>query len=424
MLRQKILFITILMLGLNPSGHFAQSLPSDLNQNKAKSGDLSVSSEDPHILLISLDGFRHDYLKTYKPPFLTSFVDQSCARLGSLTPVFPSKTFPNHWSLITGRYADEHGIVGNSFLNQKTKTKFTLSSPEAKKSHWYKGEPFWLTIKKHGLKSASYFWPGSDVDETQRRPDYYRTFDKSVDHQTRINQIVSWLSLPAKERPRFITLYFSDVDTAGHQSGPESDAVRKAIMSLDTSLKTLWTRLQSLPISVNVILVSDHGMQSLEGLRPVYLSDYLSKFKSGFSIVAHGPISRIYTDSEKLTQDLFNALNTETVKFKVYKRHQIPAHYHYSKDANIGDLLIVSDAPYFIFPHKGMTNTLKGEHGYDPYTHKDMGGIFYAKGPGIRGGYMESAQTTDVYGFLFKMMGFEGKSGPSKQTATLDKFLK
>lgn len=420
MLRQKFICIIILIFGSIPDLHASSSGQNISVRTNHTAVQTNETPDSPYLLLISLDGFRHDYLKNYQPPFLKSFVNQNCARLGALTPVFPSKTFPNHWSLITGDYADQHGIVGNSFLDKKTKAKFSLSSPEAKKNHWYKGEPFWLTVKKNGLKSASYFWPGSDVDRAERRPDYYRTFDKSVDHQTRIDQIITWFSLPVVSRPRFITLYFSDVDTAGHIAGPDSEEVKKAIFNLDSSLRYLWNRLMNLPIPINVVIVSDHGMQALKDLHPVYLSDYLGATSNGYQIVAKGPVSRIYTDSEAITNSIYDKLIQEKTKFKVYKRKEIPSHYHYSGDENIGDLLIVSDAPYFIFPKKGMKTDLMGEHGYDPYSNKNMGGIFYAKGPKIKGGFIEKAEAVQVYPFLKKLMGFDSSH---KKPIILDRFL-
>src|SRR5688572_15430716 len=213
------------------------------------------------VILISFDGFRWDYETKAPAPNLRSLAARG-VRAESLIPSFPTKTFPNHYTIVTGLYPGHHGIVANNIHDPSTGRTLTLANrKEVGDPMWWGGEPIWVTAQRQGLTSGAVFWPGSEAPIGGMYPRCWKLFDDSYPPDDRVDEILGWLELPPVERPRFITLYFSDVDSAGHSFGPDSIEVQEAVRRVDGYLGRLLKGLDArgLTNAVNVVVVSDHG---------------------------------------------------------------------------------------------------------------------------------------------------------------------
>ena len=359
--------------------------------------------DTPYVILVSIDGFRQEYLKQYKPPYLSKQLLKTSPTT-ALVPVFPSSTFPNHLSLVTGQYPENHGIIDNTFYDQTTKKSFTLADPQSVRDHrWYEGEALWTSLKKLGVPSASFFWPGSDVFSRHKRPTYSRVYRKNASHKEMIEQMITWLNLPAKERPHFLTLYFSSVDMAGHKFGPNSLQVREAIHKVDGSIATLDAKLQQLPFATNLIVVSDHGMSSVSPENILHLPASLQN-SSDFIVRGGGTLIHLYKKHQRKHVEIPPAL--QKIKgLKIYSTQESPEVYHYKKHKNIGDYIIEAQYPYYMVGKQSSAHAPpKGAHGYDPQNPK-MHGIFLTRGPKIKSGFkIPPFEIIHIYPFILKLL--------------------
>ncbi len=248
-----------------------------------------------YTILISFDGFRWDYPDRGITPNL-DFIKENGVHALSLKPCFPSKTFPNHYSIVTGLYPENHGIIANNFIDPVTKEIYKIGDTLAVRNpKWYKGESIWETAKRQGVITASYFWPGSEVELDYRRPDYSEKFVYTRPYDERINGVLKWLQLPYNDRPRFINVYFDATDTSGHNYGPNSNEVNQSIMKEDSLIGKLFEGLRKLDLldSTNVIVLSDHGMTELSPKRIINIYEILSGLN--FKTQDKGTMMLIYT---------------------------------------------------------------------------------------------------------------------------------
>src|SRR5690606_34241016 len=214
------------------------------------------------IILISIDGFRADYFELHKPPTINRLAAEG-TRAKWMLPAYPTKTFPNHYTIVTGLYPDNHGLIENNMWDPKTNTVFGLNRrEEVENPRWWGGEPIWNTAQKQGLIAGAFFWPGTETKIGGMQPKYWRPYQDDTPHQERVDAVLGWLDLPVAERPRMMTLYFSDVDSAGHRHGPDAPQTREAVMRVDRSIKRLMDGIaeRGLLNNINIILTSDHGM--------------------------------------------------------------------------------------------------------------------------------------------------------------------
>ena len=229
----------------------------------------------PTVILISLDGFRYDYLQRYRPPNLNALA-RTGVRARWMIPSFPTKTFPNHYTIATGLYPQNHGIVENNIYDPEFDAVFTLSDrAEVENSRWWLGEPIWVTAEKQGQRTASVFYPGTEAEIAGIRPTFWKRYDKEVSNEQRVETILSWLDLAAEQRPTLLTLYFSDPDDAGHAHGPISLETKRAVAKVDREVGSLIAGLRDRAIlnQVNLVIVSDHGMASVNWRRAIRLDE-------------------------------------------------------------------------------------------------------------------------------------------------------
>ena len=220
----------------------------------------------PYVVLVSLDGFRYDYAKKYGAKHLLALGAQGAIAGQGMIPSYPSLTFPNHYTLVTGLYPEHHGIVANNFYDPIRKQRYSNSDPvTSSDGSWYGGTPLWVLAEKQGMRSACFFWPGSEAEIDGGRPTYYLKFDDHFPDAKRIEQVLAWLRMPPEQRPHFITLYYSNVDHAGHQYGPDSPQTAAAVEHVDQLVGDLWAQLRQLQLPVDLFVVSDHGMEREQG---------------------------------------------------------------------------------------------------------------------------------------------------------------
>ena len=375
---------------------------------------LSQSRETPYVILISFDGFRYDYAEKFNAPTFKS-LSSTGAYAEGLIPTFPSKTFPNHYSIVTGLYPGHHGLVDNNFFDPLRNELYEMkNSNRVRDAYYYGGKPLWKLASDHGLKSASFFWVGSELTDPKLRPEYYYAYDESVPDSIRIQQVISWLSLPERERPHFITLYFSSPDHEGHLFGPSSNETRAAVLNADATLKSLFEKLEKLSLPVNTIIVSDHGMEELQKKPETYifLDEILDTKDTSLQIANGGTQVHLYLKSQQNIDALYKKINGSDSSYIVFPRQHFPKRWHYDVP-RAGDLLLVAQPGYYFIEQardKFLRNLQPGQyfgvHGYDPKVVKNMQGIFYAVGPNIRARQkIKPFENIHVYPLVAKILG-------------------
>jgi len=360
----------------------------------------------PYVLLISFDGLRWDYINRNISPNFSELSERGVTA-SSLRPVFPTKTFPNHISIVTGMYPENHGIVANEFIDIKNNEEYKMWDKSiALNSRWYKGEAFWETARKQGVISASYFWPSSDIDDSEKRPDNFHIYEHNRPYAERVAGVLNWFNLPYKERPHFVTLYFDLTDGVGHDFGPESEEINIAIAQLDTLFGSLINGLNEINLldSINIIICSDHGMTEVSEERLIVVDDMLNGYDYLFSNT--GPFMLIYSEEEE-TEKIYSILKKEENHYEVYKREDVPEYFHFSQNEMIGDLVLIADIGWSLINEENFEwikeHPSKGNHGYDNF-HLDMHGVFIAAGPSFKQNYKTgTVNNIDIYPLLCKI---------------------
>jgi predicted AlkP superfamily pyrophosphatase or phosphodiesterase len=371
----------------------------------------SFTEKKPYLILISLDGFRWDYVEKYNPPNLNLFIKNG-VKSESLIPSFPTKTFPNHYTIATGLYPDKHGIIGNIFYDYKKDTLFNKRSPEmAEDGSFYGGSPIWVEANKSNILTASYFFVGTEAEIQGMRPTYYYPFDSSVKNDEKVNQAIKWLNLNERHRPHFITLYFNDLDKIGHRFGINDKELKKSLLELDKNLGNLFKGVSETGLPVNIIIVSDHGMgnQSTDKIIPI---DSI-KNDDLFMTIEEGTIVNIHPKKGIETDSILAYLRQKEENFKAYKTEDTPGFEYKPQNKNWGEILLIPDYEYHFWNQKRKDALIEegvktfGVHGYDS-KYKEMHGIFYANGPAFKDGYeIHSIKNIHIYPLMCKILGFK-----------------
>src|ERR1700723_331582 len=344
----------------------------------------------PYVILVSLDGFRYDYPRKYAAPNIVALGTRGASAPEGMIPAYPSVTFPNHLTLVTGLYPEHHGIVGNSFYDPQRKQTYSYRDPSTEvDGTWYGGTPLWVLAEQQGMRAACFFWPGSEAAIQGMRPTYYMKYDQKYPNDQRVDQVLAWLKLPAEQRPHFITLYMSDVDSAGHAHGPDSPEVAEAVAGGDKEIGRLAAGVAELKLPVNMVVLADHGMTKVDG-EGTNLEQYFDK-----SLIVTPVESFLYPKTEADAARIFAALDGKSDKFKVYRNGKMPAELHFDGNAREGDPIVVPSGPYLIRTAAPpvvtdaavkMFGPMMGSHGFDPAKMPEMKAIFFAAGPGGKAG--------------------------------------
>ncbi|XP_069462787.1 ectonucleotide pyrophosphatase/phosphodiesterase family member 3 isoform X2 [Ambystoma mexicanum] len=386
----------------------------------------------PPVILFSLDGFRAEYLQTWSALMPNIEKLKTCGTHSKyMRAAYPTKTFPNHYTIVTGMFPESSGIIDNSMYDVNLNKSFSLSGSEKFNETWWRGEPIWLTAMHQNLKAGTYFWPGSDVKINGTFPNLYKLYNKSALYEERITTILNWLDLPQPERPDFYTLYIEEPDTSGHSYGPVSGGVIQALLLADRTVGMLMDGLKqrNLHNCVNLILLADHGMDKTYCEQLEYMTNYFSNIN--FFHMYDGPAARIR--ARNVPQDYFTFDSAGIVKnltcrkpdqhFKPYLTRDLPKRFHYANSIRIDKVHLYVDRQWLAVRDKSYTFCGGGNHGYDN-EFKSMEAIFIAHGPGFKDGVeVEAFDNIEVYNLMCDLLNI--KPAPNNGThGSLNHLLK
>lgn len=366
--------------------------------------DGASAEPKPLVLLVSVDGFRADYLVKSGTPTLNRLAETG-ARATGLVPIFPSLTFPSHYSMVTGRRPDAHGVVHNQMFDPERPGRPFAPSlrTEVGDAFWWKGaKPIWVTAAQQGKTAATLFWPGSEAEIDGIRPGKWLPYQPNMSSMERVHLLLEWLK--PEDRPDFATLYFSEVDVAGHIFGPESREVEAAIARVDLALKVLLTGLQLLGLddATTLIVVSDHGMAEVSLERQINVSQHLAPFETA-KIVWSGALAG-FIASEDEAPALTAALDAHA-HLRCWLKEKVPAEYGFGTNKRIPPVLCLADLGWQVTT--AMTfGRLRGMHGYDP-REPSMWGLLIAHGLRIRQTELGLVNGLDVYPLLCELIGLK-----------------
>jgi len=379
----------------------------------------------PYVVLISFDGMRPDYLQRIDLPNFRRVTDAGVRSTGMI-PVFPSKTFPNHFSIVTGMYTEHHGLVGNRFWDPQRNAAYSMGdTTTVVDGTWYRGEPIWSTAEKQGMVAASFFWVASEALIAGARPSRWKKFDGRVPNFDRVDTVLTWLALPPENRPHMVTLYFSDVDHEGHDHGPLSYQVDTAAKRVDAALGRLLDGVEKLPIKdrVYVILVSDHGMSEVSPRWYAALDTLIDM--QGVRMVDPGPNVNLHVQGGRHRAIVLrDSINRRMRHGRAYLRGELPAHLHYNADPRAGDLIVVMDDHFTVGRADRPPRDGEATHGWDP-TIPSMHATFVARGPGIPAGkVIGNFENVDVYPYIAELLGLRPAAAIDGKRGRLSSLIK
>ncbi|XP_018423190.1 PREDICTED: ectonucleotide pyrophosphatase/phosphodiesterase family member 3 [Nanorana parkeri] len=346
----------------------------------------------PPVILFSLDGFRANYLDVYADLMPNIKKLRDCGTHSKyMRSVYPTKTFPNHYTIVTGLFPESNGIIDNNMYDFNMNKMFSLSGNEKFNSSWWEGQPIWLTAMYQGLKAGTFFWPGSDVPINGSYPTNYELYNGSVTYEERITSILHWLDLPKNKRPDFYTLYIEEPDSSGHSFGPVSGGVILALLRADKTVGMLMDGLKqrNLHNCVNMVLVADHGMEKTYCEQLEYMTDYFQSIS--FFWLYDGPAARMRAyrvpqdyltfDSEGIVKNL--TCRKSEQHFRPYMKQDLPKRFHYANHIRIDKVHLYVDRQWLVVRDPSYTFCGGGNHGYDN-EFKSMEAIFVGHGPGFK----------------------------------------
>ena len=406
------------------SALFLACQPSDAPEARVVEGRQNAPQmqDRPYVVMVSLDGFRHDYAERFAAPNLLRLAREGVST-ETMLPCFPSSTFPNHYSLVTGLYPAHHGLVNNSFYDPAKGALYQIRDRDkVEDGSWYGGTPLWVLAEQQGLLSASFFWVGSEAEVQGVRPTWSYRYDNSVPHQTRVQQVVDWLRQPPATRPHLIFAYFSLTDNVGHSHSPDGPEIVQAVAEIDSVIGVLDRELSALGLPVHLIVVSDHGMYAVDTENPILLEREASL--DAFEIATGSCTWMLYqSDTALVAQTLASLQAKARGRYTAYRRAEVPAHLHFRDSPRIGDIVVIAEPPY-VFSRWGFPVS-PGAHGYDPDRVPEMGAIFYAKGPLLPAGKrLAPFRNIHVYPFVAQLLGLDLPTGLDGDPAVLDSLVR
>jgi alkaline phosphatase D len=357
-----------------------------------------------YVLMVSLDAWRWDYSSLYNTPNLNKLGAEG-VKANRLIPSFPTNTFPNHYTIATGLYPDHHGLVNNTFPAPELGLLYRIGDRAAVENpDFYGGEPIWVTARKQGIVTASFFWVGSEAPVGGMYPDYWKKYDGTVSYNARIDTVIKWLSYPAGKRPGLVTLYFDEPDAVSHDFGPVSPETGRVVERLDSLVGVLRTKLATLPHSkkINLIVLSDHGMAQLSPEKYINIREVVpGRMIAG--IYGGNPVYTINATEGK--KDSVLLLLNNTIGIKAYSKENVPERLKYGTHPRIPEIVVIGDSSWSIGTRADGSSYTGGAHGYDN-ANSDLHAIFYASGPAFkRGRTIEKLNNTDIYNLICKILG-------------------
>ena len=458
MLRSRLLLVLLLCFvtsaGCAPARQQGPSAPS---QSRRLTGSGGVNAPEqrskPYLILVSLDGFKAEYLDRFELPNLRRLAQRG-ARATAMLPVFPSLTFPNHYSIVTGMDPQRHGIVNNRFYDPARKESYVYTeNGVVTDGTWYGGEPIWVTAESQGMVSACYFWPGSEAEIKGVRPTTFTKYTSGVPNDARVKTVLSWLQLPVESRPHMMTLYFSELDEVSHDFPLESPEILKAAQSLDTAVGELVDGIDASPLrdQVYLVITSDHGMVNTSTAQTLRLEAVLdpsdvASITAGFSGAV---VSLHITGGAERARAVRDRINERVARGRAYLREDLPTRFNYRDNPRAGDVVIVMDEGWTMSAPRPPSRTPStnatppgataraetakpaaqerpprfGSHGWDN-AFPSMRAFFMISGPGIRqGALVDEVRNVDVYPLMTELLQLRAASGIDGEAGRIRKLV-
>ena len=392
MLKRNILFILLFVIAIKL---YAQT----------------TESNKPYLLVVSMDAFRWDYQQIYKLPYLDSITKWG-VKARSFQPCFPTVTFPNHYSMATGLFPDNHGIVQNKFYDKELDMVYRIGDRKAvMDGRFYGGEPIWVTAENQGIKTASFYWVGSEARINGIQPSYWKIYENKIPFSQRIDTLMYWFQLPEAERPHLVMFYLPEPDETTHDFGPISNESKIMLTYLDSLMGILFQKIKSLPIGnqINVIVTSDHGMAQLDNKKTINIDNYIKQeWIKGF--YGYNPTYNI-TVADNCKDSVYNALKN-IPHLNVWKTGKLPERLHYGRNKRIGDIVLLAELGWSIIRQKDKP-PYGGAHGFDN-KEMDMHGIFYAFGSAFKTDFkVNTLENIQLYNIMTRVL----KLKPAKNDA-------
>jgi predicted AlkP superfamily pyrophosphatase or phosphodiesterase len=398
---RKLLFISSLFCFIT-----ATAQPDTTQKIIAGRANSLEQQQKPYVILISLDGFRYDYAEKYNAVNIKA-LSATGVKAESMIPSYPSLTFPNHYTLVTGLYPSHHGLVSNYYYAPNRHDSYGMRDARTvKDGTWYGGTPLWVLAEEQHILSASFYWVGSEAAIKGKLPTYYYNYNEAIPNTRRVEIIKDWLMLPPEKRPHLITVYFPETDHIGHKYGPDATETGVAVKVVDLAIGQLADAVRSTGLPVSFIIVSDHGMAKIDLQKQMPLPAVVDT--SHFIIPRGSELVMLYAKKKKYIKQTYKKLKAQEKDYTVYLKKNMPANLHYSKkdDRNnhIGDILLLPTWPATFYIKKPDTDI--GSHGFNPYVVKEMQASFYAWGPAFKTNLIiPSFQNVDVYPIITTILG-------------------
>ena len=402
--------------------------PRAIRDENAPRVNAADHRDAPYVVLVSLDGFRFDYPDIFHTPNLDR-IARAGVKAEALRPVFPVKTFPNHYSIVTGMHPSEHGLVANTMYDPDADLWYRLRDRAAVEDpRWYGGEPIWVTAAKQGMVTASFFWVGSEAPIQGFQPTYWYRFDDEIAAGQRVDQVLDWLDMNPQKRPHMITLYFEHTDHAGHDYPVDAGAMRDAVRLVDDQLGKLLEGIAELPHAdqVHIIVVSDHGMADVRAKQTWYLEDMMDTDQ--LVAYAGSRTERVLHIDPLVTppDDLISALQNAMPNVAVFTPDNAPDHLQYRGDmGRLGDIVLVPELGWQVQIRRNPDWELRDSrtHGWDRNS-RSMHGIFYAMGPRIRAGSkLSGIENIHIYALMAELLGLKPADTHSGSIAPFSSIL-
>ena len=363
----------------------------------------AAPDRQPVTILISIDGFRTDYLDRGITPNLSALAARGAS--APMKPSFPTKTFPNHYTLVTGLRPDHHGIVSNNMIDpRRPAVRFSLGDArQALDPFWWdEAEPLWVTAERSGIRTATMFWPGSEVAIRTIRPSDWNRFDENIDERQRVETVLDWMRRPAEIRPRFVAMYFDRIDTGGHHFGPDSAELNAAVAEVDSQIGYLIDGLAALGQQADIIVVSDHGMRAVDAARTIDLDALLAP--ESYLLVDSGPFATV-EPAAATDRTVYDALLTPHDHMQCWQKDDIPARLAYGSNPRVAEILCLAEPGWTIRRGAPPEEMSGGTHGWDN-EDPQMQALFIAAGPRISTTTpVRNLDNVDVYALLAALVG-------------------
>lgn len=371
-------------------------------------------AEETYLVVLSMDGFRWDYPDKTSTPNLDS-IARTGVKAEGIIPAFPSKTFPNHYTMATGIYPDHHGLVNNTFFDPETETIYRIGDSAARNNpHYYGGEPIWVTAAKAGMKTASFFWVGSELPIQGIQPDYWKKYDTDFPFEQRIDTVIYWLGLPVEKRPRLIMWYLHEPDAIGHRYGPGHRETNNMVTYLDSLVGVFCRKINTLPHAsrINLVITSDHGMAVISEDKVVDLKEIVPG-EWVEHVIGGNPNYNILA-KEGFVDSVYNLLLT-VENIKAWRNPDVPVSLNYGKNPRTLDITVVADLGWSIHWKRNPRYVNSGgTHGYDP-ANSEMHAIFYASGPAFKKSRTHPRfENVNLYVLMTELLGLQPTANDGK----------